>query len=318
MAPPLYPLPGWLKRLLEEAGFTVEPLSDTSWRASRPADGKVLLGGPEAERRLRTGPGDPPPSGETLSLLLPRLPRLRERERAATAGFHLLSPETLLADLDLLLVVSPAPEPPVTTLSPVLPPPPEEVFPEAPTPFPPEVFPRERVVRPRISWDDARRYAEDRLRGYRIRPVLVPFYLFAYRIRGLPGDRPGSPHFWLAVPAVPGEVESWSARERELVPQIPGEWRRLPGTRSEGDCRALALSTVLVHHGRVVDRSEWRGGVLVIDRTRGSLGAEEVEMGEGSLVWVPHWLLDGRNGRIILDSVTGLPAQLDPEDGFDG
>ncbi len=312
MATPLPP-PDWLKGLLQGAGFTFEGLPEGSWKASRPQDGKVLVGGPEAERRLVGGPEEPVPSRETLFLFLPRLPRQRERERASRAGLHLLAPETLLKDLDHLLSLADPPEPSPAPLAPS--PPPVEAFPEAPSPFPPEVFPRERVVRPRVGWDDARRYAEDRLRGYRIRPVLVPFFLFAYRIRTLPDRDPAGPYFWAAAPAIPGDVEFWSPRERELVPQIPGEWRRLPGTREEGESRARALSAARERHGRVVERAEWRGGLLVIDRTLGALGMEEVEMGDGALVWVPHWLLDGLNGRIILDAGTGLPASLDPGEG---
>ncbi len=315
MVTPLPPPPGWLRGLLQGAGFAFEALPDGSWKASRPKDGKTLLGGPEAERRLLTGVPGSPLSGETLFLFLPRLPRFRERERANRVGLHLLAPETLLADLDRLLSLAPPPEPPSTASVP--PSPPGETFPESPTPFPPEVFSRERVVRPRVGWDDARRYAEDRLRGYRIRPVLVPFYLFAYRIRALPEGNVGGPHLWAATPAIPGEVEFWSTHERELVPQIPGEWRRLPGTRAQEACRALALSAARAHHGRVVERAEWRGGLLLIDRRLGSLEPEEVEMGDGALVWAPHWLLDGLNGRIILDAGTGLPASLDPGEGPD-
>ena len=64
-----------------------------------------------------------------------------------------------------------------------------------------------------------------------------------------------------------------------------------------------------------VDHSEQQGGALIVERRRIAPGAGDVKIGTAVLVHVPYWYVEGSEGRVVLDAVTGaraLPAEPDP------
>lgn len=306
------PLPPWLERLFREAGFELETLHGHSWRAHREVDGREVVYGPEAERRLHHPRVSGAPADGAYLVLAHDVP-VHLRAEAARTGQPLLSPGEFIARLGSILEVRSLPPSPQTAIDRALPLP--AGFPAAPSALPPLLFERDRYLRPRLGTEDAEEFASSRLSAYRVRHLLVPFALFAYRLTpGTGAGAEGGNSRLVAVPLVTGDPQFWAGHDREVLFELSPRWKRHPERRSLDEARSNAFAAVRARHGPVEDRSERRGGVLLIDRQVRSLNESDVEMGDGSPLWVPHFLLEGHNGRVILDAVTGIPSALELED----
>ncbi|MCI4355006.1 MAG: hypothetical protein L3K06_06540, partial [Thermoplasmata archaeon] len=149
--------------------------------------------------------------------------------------------------------------------------------------------------------------------GYRYSLRLVPFYVTPYRVRvlsahGDPG--PTSDHL-IAVNGLTGHAEVWEAGEREVTDSLEIASQRLEPELSEEQSRAIAEEAVRKRHTVSVDHTEQHGGTLVIERRRVPPGPEDLRLGPTVLLHVPYWYVEGPDGRVVLDAVTGARALPD-------
>jgi hypothetical protein len=215
------------------------------------------------------------------------------RAWAAEHGLEVLVPETLGSALGEMLLLGP----PVESA---------ETPPPGPVTMPPLAFPnQERTIRPRLTREDAERVAG--VDGFRYTLRLVPYYVFAYRVRTAAphgGAGPVSDHL-AAVSAISGKVEYWENREPEFVAEIEEPHQRLEPSVMEEAARRAAEDSTRRRHTVSVDHSEQHGGALIIERRRVPPGPEDLQFSPPVLIHCPYWYVESADGRVVLDAVAG-------------
>jgi len=291
-----------LRRLLEAAGYRLED-RPMGLKAVRSRDRRAVLILGTAHSPVEVDQEFPADAAHR-TLVYPEEPGGAARAIASERGIELLDPSTLGSALGELLL--PGPEGSL----------PEESDSAAAGPLspPPMLFPEgERTVRPRIARADAEALAA--VEGFRYTLRLIPFYVSAYRVRvPTPHGGPGHPADHLvAVNALSGRAEFWEPGERELVADLEEPNQRLEPQLSESQVRAIAVDSTRRRHTVSVDHTEQHGGALVIERRRVPPGEDDLALAPPVLVHVPYWYVEGADGRVVLDAVTG--ARAVPTDG---
>jgi hypothetical protein len=277
----------YLWRLFEAAGYRVEE-GPFGVRATRRSDRRTIL--------IVKGNGAPadlasefPTDSIHRTLLYVEDPGAAARTQAAESGLEILDATTIGPALGELLLAPAGPSAGDTGL----------------TPPRSAVGDTERVVRPRFDRRDAESLAG--LEGFRCTLRLVPYLVAAYRVR-VPAPHGGSGEIadhLVAVNGLTGQVESWERGDRELVPDIAEPHQTLDPIVSPERARELAERFILARHAVNVDHTEQHDGALVIERRRLSPSARDLSLGETRLVHVPLWYVEGPEGRVVLDAVTG-------------
>ncbi len=289
------------RRLLAAAGYQLEdrPLG---LRALRRTDRRALL-----VARGAPSPGevvaDLPPDYVRRTAVYEDDPGPEVRAAAAGLGLEVLGPDTLGSALGELLLPGPGDDRTLATRADTV-----------PLGSPILVYPgRERTIRPRLGRAEAERLAG--VEGFRLTLRLVPFYIFPYRVRIIAahgGSGPISDHV-AAVSGLSGQVEFWENREPDLVAELPEPHQRLDPTLAEAGARHRAEEAIRLRHTVSVDHTEQHGGALIIERRRVPPGPADVQVGSAVLWHVPFWYVEGPEGRVVLDAVTGLrgsPTEL--------
>ena len=286
-----------LRRLLEAAGYRLDDRGN-ALRAVRGRDHRAVLiveGLPSPAEVDSEFPGD----AAHRTLVYSEDPGSVARAIASERGIEVLDPSTLGSALGELLL--PGPETGAADA--------EETAPSAPLVPPPLLFPEgERTVRPRLGQSDAEALAG--VDGYRYTLRLIPFFVSAYRVRlATPngGRTPPTDHL-VAINALSGLAEFWEPGERELSAELEEPHQRLAPQISPDHARAAAEDAVRRRHTVSVDHTEQHGGALVIERRRMPPGADDLALAPPVLVHVPFWYIEGPDGRVVLDAVSGARA----------
>jgi len=218
------------------------------------------------------------------------------RELAAERGIEVLDPSTLGPGLGEILL-----QPPVgVELSPV------DADRAGPLEAPFAIAPHgERTVRPRIDRAEAESLAGVDAPRYTLR--LVPFFVAAYRVRpAAPTGGHGSVvRNLVAVNAVTRRAEIWEDGDRELIDDLDEPHQRLSPQLEESQVVPIALDAVRRHHTVHIDHTEQHEGALVIETRRVPPTSDDIRLGPFVLLYVPHWYVEGSQGRVVLDAVTG-------------
>ncbi|HTW76627.1 MAG TPA: hypothetical protein VMG14_02550 [Thermoplasmata archaeon] len=283
-----------LGRLLEAAGYRLEPRTQAIL-AVRSVDRRAVL-----LARATRSPAEVeswfPADAIHRTIVYDDEPGETARAMAADRGIEIVSPSTLGPALGELLLPSPVDGTgdgsSVAETGPLSPP--LTVVPEG-----------ERTVRPRIGRAEAETLAG--VDGPRYTLRLVPFWVGAYRIRptsahGVPGP---AVLRVVAVNAVSRRVEFWEDGDRELVDQIEGAHQRLDPQLGNGTATSIAADAIRRHHTVDVEHTEQHGGALVIETRRVLPAVDDFRLAALVLLYVPFWYVEGAEGRVVLDAVTG-------------
>lgn len=297
------PTPPVLRRLLEAAGYRLEDRPNAV-RAVRSRDHRAVLiveGLPSPAEIDIEFPGD----AVHRTIVYSEDPGSVARSIASERGVEVLDPSTLGSALGELLLPGPeasarGEEDPALT-APLVPPP--LLFPEG-----------ERTVRPRLGQSDAEALAG--VDGYRSTLRLIPFFVAAYRVRVATahgGRSPPADHL-VAINALSGLAEFWEPGERELSADLEEPHQRLAPQLTPEQARTAAEEAVRRRHTVSVDHTEQHGGALVIERRRMPPGSDDLALAPAVLVHVPFWYMEGPDGRVVLDAVSGARATVaDPD-----
>lgn len=292
-----------LGRLLEAAGYRVEVHGDAT-TAVRARDHRslVIVASVRSPAEVE---GLFPTDSVQRTIVYDDEPGEVARSAAAERGIEVLEPSTLGSALGELLLPGPTGADEAT----------EPAGESAPL-EPPFAITLEgqRTVRPRIGRGEAEALAGVDSPRYLLR--LIPFYVAAYRVR------PPSPHGGtapvqrrlVAVNAVTRRAEVWDDGERELVDHLDEPHQSLAPQLTEAQATPIALEAIRQHHAVHVEHTEQHGGALVIETRRIPPSTDDVRLGPFVLLLVPHWYAEGREGRVVLDAVTGRRA-LTPDAG---
>ncbi|HYK93358.1 MAG TPA: hypothetical protein VEY07_04875 [Thermoplasmata archaeon] len=290
-----------LRRLLEAAGYRLEDRPG-GLRAVRGRDHRAVLivaGLPSPAEVDAEFPSD----AVHRTIVYPEDPGTVARSIASERGIEILDPSTLGSALGELLLSGPDSSPES-----------EEPLTAAPLHPPPLLFPEgERTVRPRLGQSDAEALAG--VDGYRSTLRLIPFFVAAYRVRvATPhgGRGPPSDHL-VAINALSGQAEFWEPGERELAAELDEPHQRLAPHLSPDHARASAEDAVRRRHTVSVDHTEQHGGAVVIERRRVPPATDDLALAPPVLVHVPFWYIEGPDGRVVLDAVSG--SRVTPTDG---
>jgi len=162
-----------------------------------------------------------------------------------------------------------------------------------------------RTIRPRIGREEAQSIAG--VDGSRFTLRLVPYFVAPYRVRSPSPHGEAGPVLrrLIAINATSRRPEVWEEADREIVPEIAEPHQRLEPQLSEAQARSIAVDAIRRFHAVRVDHTEQHGGALVIETRRVSPPPSDVRLGAFTLLYVPHWYAEGREGRVVLDAVTG-------------
>jgi hypothetical protein len=290
-----------LQRLLAAARYRVEDTT-VGVLAHRAIDRRavvIVAGGAsplEVEKYL-------PAEAIHRTLVYAEDPGPAARGAAAEHGLEILVAETLGPALGELLLL------PEVALGPA-----ERAGEEAgigPLETPIAAFPPgERIVRPRLGRPEAELLAG--VEGFRYTLRLVPYYVAPYRVREpAPHGRVGAVHEYLvAVHGLSGRVEVWEPGDRELGGEISEPHERLEPSVPDDRARELADARLRERHTVSIDHTEQHGGALVIERRRVPPADHDLKIGAFAVVHVPFWYVEGVDGRVVIDAVSG--ARTDP------
>lgn len=294
-----------LRRLLAAAGYRLEDRPG-GLRAVRPRDSRAVfvVDGLRAPNELL---GEFPSEAVHRTLVYADEPGPVARAVASDKGIEILDGHTLGPALGELLLASEehGAGTPTPSRSPLEPP--AVVFPEG-----------DRLVRPRLGRTEAEALAG--LEGFRYTLRMIPYYVAPYRVRSpAPHGGPGSVSDHLvAVNGLSGRVDVWEPGDRELVSEVEEPSQRFEPSLTEPESRLIAERELRRRHTVSVDHSEQHRGALVIERRRVPPGPEDLRLGTSVLVHVPFWYVEGAEGRVVLDAVTGARTSSGAEDGPDG
>ena len=285
-----------LGRLLEAAGYRLEPRTEATVAVRARDRRAVLIVG--AARSPAEVEGWFPAASVHRTIVYDDEPGAAARELASDRGIEVLSPETLGAALAELLLPSPTgplgdPRAPGDeALAP-----PFSLLPEG-----------ERIVRPRVGRSEVDTLAG--IDGSRTTLRLVPFYVAPYRIRTASPHGGAGPVLrrLVAVNAVSRRAEIWDDGDRELVGAIAEPHQRLAVQLPEVSAAAIATDAVRHHHTVDVEHTEQHGGALVIETRRVLPASDDLRLGPFALFYVPYWYVEGSEGRVVLDAVSGRRA----------
>ena len=293
-----------LRRVLMAAGYHLEdrPLG---LRAIRRADRRAVFV-VVAATSIEEIASEFPDECVRRTIVCAEEPGEPARAFAAEHGLEVLVPETLGSALGEMLLMGP----PVES---------GEIAAPGPVTTPPVAFPnQERTIRPRLTREDAERVAG--VDGFRYTLRLVPYYVFAYRVRTAAphgGAGPVTDHL-AAVSAISGKVEYWENREPEFVAEIDEPHQRLEPSISEEAAVRTAEDYTRRRHTVSVDHSEQHGGALIIERRRVPPGSDDLHFSPPVLVHCPYWYVESADGRVILDAVTGIKTSANEGDPAGG
>jgi hypothetical protein len=284
----------FLGRLLEAAGYRIESRPHATL-AVRSVDRRAVL-----LARSTRSPAEVeslfPTDSVQRTIVYDDEPGETARSLAADRGIEILSPPTLGPALGELLLPSPAD---ASSRS-------DSALEVEPLSTPWTIVPDgERVVRPRIGRNEAQSLVGVDSPRYTLR--LVPYWVGAYRLR--PTSAHGSPgavvHRVVAVNAVSRRAEFWEDGDRELVERIDGPHQRLTPQLADGTATGIATDAIRRHHTVDVEHTEQHGGALVIETRRMLPAIDDFRLAPLVLLYVPFWYVEGAEGRVVLDAVTG-------------
>ncbi|HTT45307.1 MAG TPA: hypothetical protein VMH38_04750 [Thermoplasmata archaeon] len=283
-----------LGKLLEAAGYRVEARQDLLVAVrTRDRRAVVVLGSARSPADVESLF---PPESVHRTIVYDDEPGETARSVAADHGIEVLDPSTLGPGLGEILL-----QPPVgAELSPV------DADRSGPLEPPFSIAPNsERTVRPRIDRSEAESLAG--VDGPRYTLRLVPFFVAAYRVRPAApdGGHGAVVRRLVAVNAVTRRAEIWDEGDRELVGDLTEPHQRLSPQLEESQVVPLALDAIRRHHTVHVDHTEQHEGALVIETRRVPPGSDDIRLGPFVLLYVPHWYVEGSQGRVVLDAVTG-------------
>ena len=219
------------------------------------------------------------------------------REQAAARGIEVLGPTSLGPALGEILLPPSGPMPDAG---------PTEPAEEGPLTPPALRLPEdERTVRLRIDREDAERIAG--VEGFRVTLRLIPYYLFPYRVRAVSpsgGPRPVIEEI-AAIQAISGKGEVWNPSDRDMIAEIGEPHQRLEPLVPDVRAVELARETIRHRHTVRVDHTEQHGAAIVIERRRVSPTVRDIALGAPVVVHVPFWYVEGPDGRVVIDGVTG-------------
>ena len=292
-----------LGKLLEAAGYRVE---------ARP-EGLVAVRGRDRRAVIVLASARSPADVESLfpaeivrrTIVYDDDPGETARAVAAERGIEILDPSTLGPGLGEILL-----QPPIgVELSPV------DADRSGPLEPPFSIAPdSERTVRPRIDRLEAESLAG--VDGPRYTLRLIPFFVAAYRVRPAApdGGHGAVVRNLVAVNSITRRAEIWEDGDRELTGELHEPHQRLPPQLDESQVVPIALDAIRRHHTVHVDHTEQHEGALVIESRRVPPSADDIRLGPFVLLYVPHWYVEGSQGRVVLDAVTGRRTTA-PESG---
>lgn len=289
-----------LRQLFEAAGYRVT-LRPGGWSATRSRDRRSVVFSEEVRSPTELE-GAFAPDAIHRVLLYVADPGTVARSLAAERGVEVFDTATIGSALGELLLLPPSP--PAESSG---------ALGGGPLEPPPAIYPEgERIVRGRIAQPEAERIAA--APGLRASLKLVPFYVAPYRVRtpAPHGGRSASSEHIVAVNGLLRAAEGWDAAQYEFADPSTDPSPRLEPNITVDQALPVALDWVRSNHTVRVEHTEQHSGTVVVETRRVPPAADDIRLAPLTLVYVPFWYLEGEDGRVVIDAVTGRTRSTNP------
>lgn len=163
----------------------------------------------------------------------------------------------------------------------------------------------EVMVRPRISQERAKHLVQDRIEGaFRFDLQMMPHFCYVYtcEVEGVPGSREKRVGAVL-VNAVTGEAREWP--QREPVVKFDIKEPRMEPALDKVAAQAQAREKALSLNTRVLHLKQEKGPVTVYEKRTVRPAEDALVLEFKGMVYLPVWGVEGGNGALVLDAVTG-------------
>jgi len=163
----------------------------------------------------------------------------------------------------------------------------------------------EVMIAPRITQERLKPLIRDRLEGaFRFDLQLVPYYCFVYTCEvdgraGAPERRVGV----ILVNAITGETREWPRKEGPV--KLDDAHVRMEPSLDEAAALKQARERALSLNTRVFHMKQERGPVTVYEKKTLRPGEDALKMTHKGLVFLPVWGVEGSNGALMVDALTG-------------
>jgi hypothetical protein len=168
----------------------------------------------------------------------------------------------------------------------------------------PDLIDGEGMLQPGIDQERARGLVSERLEGaFRFDLRLVPHYCYAY---ACPMQRGAGRHElsrgMVLVDAIGGGASAW---EPAPLVRWDGTTSRMEPSLDEPAARERARDMIISANTRIVNLKHDRGAVTVYEKVTLKPSAEALRLEHRGLVLWPVWGIEGGNGAVVLDAVSG-------------
>jgi hypothetical protein len=164
----------------------------------------------------------------------------------------------------------------------------------------------EQIVKPRITMEDVTELAKYTIRGFRYELELVPYYIFEFTCDVVTDGKDACDRKFglVGVNALNGESEQWKTRF-ELVPELQWTHTKLEPKIDVEKSEHIAREGVVSINSSDIEHVSDKGTALIIEKKKVRPKEGAVALKRKGLVYLPVWCVEGSNGVMLVNAVTG-------------
>ena len=179
----------------------------------------------------------------------------------------------------------------------------------------PEQIEDVRIIKPKVTKDNAVSMANKIVRGFRFNLELIPYYIFSYKCKfdsNVPGESESSGV--IGINGLTSNIEGWSGNI-ETVKYLDEPHTKLELKFPYEKALSLANDAVIELNTKTVETKEESDSTIIFEKKKLKPKPDAIELRSKGLYYLPVWCIEGSNGLMIIDASSG---KIIKEDFFEG